>query len=456
MTRLQKGLIGTAIVIVLGSLAGAAVYLKRTPGKSVTVEAIKARDLEALVSASGKIQARTTVNISADTVGRITELAVEEGDRVKKGQFLMQIDPRNQRSAVERGEASLGEARSALEAQRLALTSARENLALARESQRRQRDLWAQQLTTREALDKAENEVKVRESDLREKEQSLATQDQRIRQAQAQLSSAQYDLSKVRIESPLDGIVTRRSIEEGEMVVVGTMNNAGTVLLTIADMSIIEAEVEVDETDIPTVRLGQPAKVTIDAINGQTFVGKVTEIGNSPIQQTGAAAASSQAGQQATNFKVTITLDGQIPEVRPGFTCSAEITTATRAKVLSVPIQAMAVRDLTFDEKGSIIRPLNEEKRRRGTSIGTASAEELPPGQTKKETEGVFVIRDNHAVFLPVKTGIAGDKYFEVLSGLQPGDEVITGPFNSVRDLQDGDQVKREQLQPRGPNAPRT
>jgi len=226
------------------------------------------------------------------------------------------------------------------------------------------------------------------------------------------------------------------------MVVIGTMNNAGTVLLTLADMSVIEAEVEVDETDIPSVQLGQKAKVTIDAITGKTFTGKVTEIGNSPIQ-TGTA--TQQAGQQATNFKVTITLDEQIAEVRPGFTCSAEITTATRKQVLSVPIQAMAVRELTYDDKNNIIRPKKEDAaKRRGTSIGTASAEELPPGQTKKETEGVFVIRGTNTEFLPVKTGIAGDKYFEVLSGLKAGDQVITGPFNSVRDLQDGDLVKVE------------
>ena len=441
MTR-KKWLIGGGALLVVAALVGANFYFKRTPGKTVNVEALKQRDLEATVSASGKIQAHTTVNISSDTVGRVTQLSVQEGDRVKKGQFLMQIDPRNQQTAAERGEAALGEARASLEQQRTAIISARENLTLARENQRRQRELWAQQLTTREQLDSAENVVKVREAELREREQAITTQEQRIRQAQANLGGARFDLSKARIESPLDGIVTRRSIEEGEMVVIGTMNNAGTVLLTLADMSVIEAEVEVDETDIPSVQLGQRAKVTIDAITGKTFMGKVTEIGNSPIQ-TGTAQA--QAGQQATNFKVTITLDDQIVEVRPGFTCSAEITTATRKQVLSVPIQAMAVRELTFDEKNNIIRPKKEDaQKRRGTSIGTASAEELPPGQTKKETEGVFVVRGTNTEFLPVTTGIAGDKYFEVLTGLKAGDQVITGPFNSVRDLQDGDLIKVE------------
>jgi HlyD family secretion protein len=439
----KKLLIGGGVLVLAAALVAANFAFKRAPGKSVNVEALKQRDLEAIVSASGKIQAKRQVNISSDVVGRVTQLAVEEGDRVKQGQFLMQIDPRNQRTAADQREAGVGEARASLEQGRTAIVIARESLTLAREQARRQRELWTQQLTTKEALDQAENTVKLREADLREREQAISTQEQRIRQAQAGLSDAQLNLSKARIESPLDGIVTRRSIEQGEMVVIGTMNNAGTVLLTIADMSVIEAEVEVDETDIPTVQLGQRAKVTIDAITGKEYFGKVTEIGNSPIQ-TGTAAT--QAGQQATNFKVRITLDEQIPEVRPGFTTSAEITTATRKQVLSVPIQAMAMRELTYDDKNNIIRPKKEElQQRRGTSIGTASAEELPPGQTKKETEGVFVIRDTNTEFVPVKTGIAGDKYFEVLSGLKPGDRVITGPLNSVRDLQDGDLIKVEQ-----------
>jgi HlyD family secretion protein len=265
-----------------------------------------------------------------------------------------------------------------------------------------------------------------------------------IRQESAQLSTNQYNLRQVTLIAPFDGIVTRRNIEEGENVVVGTMNNAGTQLLTIADMSIIEAEVEVDETEIPSVQLGQTAKVTIDALPNRTFTGKVTEIGNSPIQVTTAA----QAGQQATNFKVTVTIDGQIPEVRPGFTCSAEITTATRSKALSVPIQAMAVREVIFDEKGQMVREARDPKaRRRPRSVeptAAAASPELKPGQTRKETEGVFVFRNNEAVFVPVKIGIAGDRYFEVLEGLKDGDQVITGPFNSVRNLRDGDEVKLE------------
>jgi HlyD family secretion protein len=440
LTR-KKLLIGVVVLVVVGALVAANMFLKKETGKTVATETIQKRDLEAIVSASGKIQAKTQINISSDTMGRVTELAVEEGQRVKKGQFLMQIDPRQQRTAAERTQASLAGARSLLEETRSAINTARENLNLSRETARRQRELWTQQLTTRDALDRAENEVKIRETQLRQAEQSLSTQEQRIRENQASLSGAQYDLSKARIESPVDGLIVRRNIEQGETVVIGTMNNAGTVLLTVADMSIIEAEVEVDETDIPSVQIGQVAKVRIDALPDRTFSGKVTEVGNSPIQTTTAG----QTGQTATNFKVTIQLDTEIAEVRPGFTCTADITTATRKKVVAVPIQAMAVREVIYDDKGAIVRPPKQEGKKRPSVEPTASAEELKPGQTRKEVEGVFVLRDKNALFLPVKTGIAGDKFFEVLDGLKDGDKVITGPFNSVRDLKDGDLVKQEE-----------
>jgi HlyD family secretion protein len=437
----KKVLIAAGIVVVVGGAVAGNIALKREKGKTVTVEKIQKRDLEAIVSASGKIQARTTVNISADTMGRVTQLAVDEGQRVTKGQFLMQIDPRNQQTAADRTAAGLAAARSQLDQLQNAVAAARENLALSRENLRRTRELWAQQLTTRQALDTAESEVKVREANLRDAEQALSTQSQRIRETQAQVSSAQYDLSRARIESPIDGLVVRRNIEQGETVVIGTMNNAGTVLLQIADMSIIEAEVEVDETDIPFVQIGQPAKIRIDALPDREFTGKVTEVGNSPIVQ----AQAGQTGQTATNFKVTVTIDGQIPEVRPGFTCTADITTATRKQATAVPIQAMAVRELIYDAAGKIVPQPKPDPKAKSDAPRPSATDPLPAGQTRKDTEGVFVIKDKVATFVPVKTGIAGDKYFEVLSGLNPGAEVITGPFNSVRDLKEGDAVKPEE-----------
>src|SRR5205807_5297681 len=199
--------------------------------------------------------------------------------------------------------------------------------------------MWSRQITTREALEKAENDLKAVESALHEREKTASAQAARIAQERAGLESARYDLSKVRIESPIEGIVTRRNIQEGETAVVGTMNNAGTVLLQLADMGVIQAEVEVDETNVPNVQIGQIAKITIDAIADKTFKGHVTEIGNSPIQSTTTGQVA--AGTQATNFKVVVVLDEPVPEVRPGFTCTADITTATRKNVVSVPIPAV-------------------------------------------------------------------------------------------------------------------
>jgi HlyD family secretion protein len=439
LSRNKKIIIGIGIVLVLAAIGYANIRFKRNPGIEVTTESIQKRKLEAIVSASGKIQAKRDVNISADTMGRVVNLAVDEGMHVTKGQFLLQIDPRNLRSAVQRTEASLGAARSQVEQLRASIESAKVAVKQAEDAYTRQQNLWKGGLTTRETLERAENDFKMRQADLRSQEQQLRTQQLRMQSESATAESARYDLSKVRIQSPIDGIITRRNIEEGETVVIGTMNNAGTVLLTIADMSVIEAEVEVDETDIPSVKLGQPAKVTIDALPDQTFTGKVTEIGNSPIQQGTAA----QQSTQATNFKVTVTLDKEIPEVRPGFTCTAEITTAVRDNALSVPIQATTVREVVLDDKGNVVRPPANEKQPRRPSGVTAPAAELKPGQTRKELEGVFVVQNDKAVFTPVKTGIAGEKYFEVLSGVKEGDKVITGPFTSVRSLAEGAQVKQ-------------
>jgi len=437
--------IASAVVLVAAAVIGANVYYKRETGLTVTTEVIKARDLEAIVSASGKIQPKRLVNITAETAGRVVNLAVNEGDRIKMGQFLLQIDPKLLRTRVDSGEASLQVAQASLEQMKQSVETARVQLEQAKQTLARQQGLWKQQLTTRETLERAENDVKTAESTLQERDKSAKAQDSRIMQERASLDSAQYDLSKVRIESPIDGIVTRRNIQEGETAMIGTMNNAGTVLLTLADMSVIQAEVEVDETNIPNVKLGQPAKISVDAIPDRTFRGHVSEIGNSPLQSTTAGTT----GTQATTFKVEVILDEPIPDVRPGFTCTADITTATRKEVTAVPIPSVAVRELTYDAKGQIVKEPVDPKRRRRSSTTTATPTELKPGETRKETEGVFLLREKakKVEFTPLKMGIAGDKYFEVLSGLKPGDQVVTGPYNSVRNIADGDAVKVDNKQ---------
>jgi HlyD family secretion protein len=437
MTR-KRALIILAFVIVGAAVIGANFYLRRQTGVSVNTEALRNRDLESLVSASGKIQPKTQVNISANTTGRVTRLAVQEGERVKAGQFLLEIDPRSLEGQLQRGEASVAAAESSLQQAHTNVEQAKAKLELAQQTLKRQQELWKDGLTTKQDLERAQNDVAVRESDLKARQQDIQTREQQIRQEQAGLATTRYNLNQVILNTPIDGLVTRRNIEQGETAVMGTMNNAGTVLLTIADMSVLDAEVEVDETDIPDVNLGQQAKITIDAIPDRTFKGHVTEIGNSPVQ----AATTQNTGQrQATTFKVKVTLDEPVPDVRPGFTCTAEITTATKSTVVAVPIQALTVREMLFDDKGTLVHE-PPPKKGRNVEPTVSASNEPPPGHTRKETEGVFVVRDGRAVFVPVKIGIAGEKYFEVVSGLKAGDQVITGPFANVRTLADGQEIK--------------
>ena len=401
----------------------------------VDAEPILRRNLQALVSASGTIQPQLTVDISANVMGRVTQLSINEGDRVRAGQFLLQIDPESLQSAVERGEASLEASSSAQEQAKVAVTTALVSLELARDNLERQRELWDLRLVSREIFDQSLSEVQLRETELEAREVDVSTAGQRVNQERATLNSARYDLSELTLVSPIDGIVTRRNIEEGETVVVGTMNNPGTVLLTIADFGILEAELEVDETDIPDVRLGQLAEIEIDALPNRIYRGRVTEIGNSPIQD------STQNASQATNFKVIVTLDEDVPDVRPGFTCTADITTAERMDAVSVPIQATTIREVTVDSQGQIVRATPSDEPSGVTPTVSAATLTAPIGVTQ-EIEGVFLFRDDTVQFTPVVIGIAGERYFETLAGLREGDMVVTGPFNVVRTLDDGSTVR--------------
>ncbi len=434
MSRNKKILIGLVIVAILGAIVYANLTFTRTTGTEVATEKIEKRDLEAIVSASGTIQPIRQVNVGAPAAGEVVELHANEGDIVKAGQFLMQIDPRNLQIQVDSQNASLEAARSSLEETRRSVESAKAALTQSTATFARQEGLMKSGLTSRDAFEAAQNDLAQRQAAVAQGEQSLKTQSTRINQQESLLQNAQYDLSKVRITSPIDGVITKRDVDVGEMVSGNAFQTMA--LLTVADMSVIRAEIEVDETDIPSVTIGQPAKITIDALPDKTFVGKVTEVGNSPI----AAAAGSTT--RATNFKVIVTLVGQVPNVRPGFTCTAIITTATRQKVVAVPIQAMTLREVTLDQEGQMVHEPLPTGRGGAPRRLTTTADALKPGQTRKEVEGVFLIRDGHAVYTPIKTGIAGEKYFEVLDGMKDGDQVITGPFASVRGLKDGDVVK--------------
>ena len=436
----RKLLVGGLVILTGAALVAVNLLFERSDAAEVDVEEIERRDLVAIVSAPGTIQPQLSVDMSASTMGRVTRLAVDEGERVTAGQFLLQIDPENLQAIVNRGEASLEATIAAHQQALVAVETARVNLEIARENLERQADLWSLRLVSREVYEQAVADVELRETELRAREVDVEGAAQRILQERATLDSARYDLTQVTITSPIDGIVTRRNIEEGETVVIGTMNNPGTVLLTIADFSVLEAEIEVDETDIPAVRLGQPVEITIDALPDRTYTGRVTEIGNSPIQNQNAGAGTTQ---EATNFLVVVVVDGFIPGVRPGFTCTAEITTATRTASLAVPIQATTVREVEIDAAGRIVRQSSDSGSGVLSRPASASSEPAAGGSatTREEREGVFVVRQGRAMFVPVATGIAGERYFEALSGLEEGDFVITGPFEVVRNLDDGDPV---------------
>lgn len=434
MTRNKKLIIGAIVLVALAGLAYANLGLTRTTGTTVNTEKIQLRSLEAIVTASGKVQPRRTVKVSNEAVGKILKLLVREGDMVKAGQVLAEIDPTQLQTTVENREASLASVQSQLSQMLTQLDNAKIMLSQSQDTLKRAEAQMTSGLISREQMERAQNDVKTQTANVKSAEQGIQTQRQRIKQEEANLASAQIDFTKVRVYSPLAGVVTQRLIEEGEMARYNVLTG-GTDLLAIADMSAVQAEIEVDETDIPFVRIGQPTKVKIDAIPDQEFPAKVSEVGNSPIT-TGAAASG-----RATNFLVKVLIEGVVPNVRPGFTCTAVITTATRDKAIGVPIQAMTVREMIVDKAGNIVKPPVPASGATPSATPALPAEPKP-GETRKEIEGVFLLKDGHAVFTPVKVGIAGEKYFEVLSGLKENDEVITGPPTTARMLKDGEAVK--------------
>jgi HlyD family secretion protein len=416
MSKKKKIWIAIGGVAVIAIMVIANLSMSRKKATTVESQKVEERELRALVSASGKIRAKTSVDISASTNGKVVKMAVDEGDLVDKGQFLMQIDPTPAEASVRQIEASIAAAKANYE-----LSKA--NLQQAQIEFERQEALFKKNLTSEDLLQKARTTYDV---------QKLQTQaaGQEIQRWQASLASARHELDKVNVHSDIAGIVTKRNIEEGENVFVGAFNNPATVLLTVADLAIIEAEVEVDETDIVTVQVGQEAAVKVDAYPDSSFKGKVTKVGHSPILST----ASGIGQQQATSFEVIVQLIEEIPNVRPGLSCKAEITTGYREKAIAVPIQALTLR------KPSELKPLNPKERKDRLTNGDAATDTTK----EKEIQGAFVIKDGTVQFFEVKTGIAGDRFFEVTSGLQPKDEVVIGPFSALRRLRNDDAVKIE------------
>ncbi len=389
------------ILLFLGAVSAAFfVSSNRSKITEVQTDKVKTQRLVSRVTASGKIEPKRKVDISASIPGKIVRLAVEEGDVVRKDDFLLQIDPTPYQAEVSNAQASLSGARSELD-------SAIASLKQAEQTFKRKARMWDEKsgLISEDEYDRSKTENEVEQA-------RVSSARHQVSQAQARLERAQDDLNKTHVISPMSGVVVRKAVEEGEVAVIGTMNNPGTVLLTVADLSVMEAELEVDETDIGLLDLGQKATVTVDAFPGKKFYGEVTEIGNSPI-------VKGTGSQEATDFKVTVTLVSPGVHLRPGLTADGEITTAVREKCATVPIQALVIRDLS--EKNPALKSKPKEER---------------------EKEGVFLMNQGKAAFREVKTGIMGDMDIEILHGLKGGEEIVTGSYQTLRELKDGDSVK--------------
>lgn len=427
MSRRAKWTLGLAIVVVVGGgLFALTAAKKGSRATEVRLEPVSGRDLVAAVTASGKIEAETKVDISADITGRITQIAVKEGDLVKKGQFLIQIEPDQYLSVVNRLEGQVSQTEASL-------AQARTN----RDQAGRQRDRTLEiqkanaELIARETVEQAVQAFDVAEANLKASQAG-------VDQARAALAEARSNLSKTRLTAPIAGRVVRLAVEEGEVAVPGTFSRETGLLMTIADLSVVLARVQVDETDVVRLHLGDSVSVSIDAFPDTTFIGRVTKISNSAkLSQTGAASGGST--DRAVDFDVEITLDKPPAGIRPDLSSTARIITDTRKQSLSIPIIALTVR--AHEEVP------NEVKSANGAAVGAPAA-----GKKPKDREGVFVVENGIAMFRPVKVGIAGDEHFEVLEGLKAGDTVVAGPYQAVRDLKDSTKV-RQAKEPKGGDA---
>ena len=419
--------IGGAVLLLLVIVVA---NLKRSAGGQVAVQAgeVKKGRITSTVRAPGRVQPETQVKLSANVPGEVKALAVEEGDAVRKGQFLLQIDDAQYRAQVNEATAAIAAARSNL---RLAEASLQQSESLLK----RREALAEKNLVSPEELDQSRTQVSTDRA-------RVDSSREEIQRVQALLQVARDNLRKTRFDSPIAGRVTQLNVEQGEIVITGTMNNPGTVILTVADLSRMKVEADVDETDVATITLGQTAKVKVDALPDTTLTGKVTQIANSPD----ISAAETQ--EQQTNFQVDVEIDNPPPTLRPGMTADVEVQTAARDSVLHVPIQSVVVRtpaDLEPPRKGKKRRGSSAEAKPESTAAERARAAEGAGGKSE-EIRGVFVIAANGTVeFRRVKPGIASDTDFEVLGEVKPGEKVVIGPHRVLRTLKPGQRVKIEE-----------
>jgi HlyD family secretion protein len=411
MSNRTKLIIGSVAAVVLAGVVAGIIRARRQHEVEVREEQVARRDLVAAVTASGKIQPKKKVDISADITGRIIKISVREGDMVTKGQLLLQIDPTVYEANLQRAQAAFSSAGAGA-------AQARSNRDQAERTLKRTQDLHEQNpnLISPEQLEQAQTAFDVAGANLNAAEHQ-------VDQARASVQEARDNLRKTRLVAPIEGRVTRLPVEEGEVAVPSTFSKDIGLLMTISDLSVIQAKVQVDETDVVRLHFADSVEVAIDAFPDTLFLGRVTKISNSSIENPGAPAVSENT--RAVDYHVEVTLDRPPVDVRPDLSATARIITDTRAGVLTIPIIALTVRENT---------PLSTETRPTDTSSVT---------RHRRVTEGVFVVQKGVVTFRPVRVGIAGDEYFEVLDGLKEGEVIAAGPYQAIRDLKDGTRVRK-------------
>jgi HlyD family secretion protein len=453
----KKIAIGVGAVVVLAIIVTATVHQSGKNVVTVQTGKVQRQDLSSVVSASGEIKPKTYVNIGANAYGKITNLYVKEGDHVKRDQLLAQLENVQSTADVSAGQASVQAAETDALAAAAALNTSDADLQRAQADYDRNKldwaraqDLFKDGLISKSDFDSRRNAWATADSGLVQARARVAqakaqkdSADRHVSQARANLTRVADVLQKTTYSAPYDGVITNLPVREGESVVIGIQNALGSTLMTLADMSVITAEVKVDETDIVNVRLGQPAEVTIDAIPKKIFHGTVSEIGDNAIVRSTGVATSQQstASEEAKDFKVVVTVTDPPQDLRPGLSTTAKITTASRSGVLSIPIQALSARSKA---------QLEQEKSTPGSVHAAAPApKETASKKDQQDIQGVFVIRNKKAEFVPVTTGITGTSDIEVLDGLKDGDEVITGSYKILRTLRSGSSVKIDNSVPK-------
>ncbi len=441
------------IVLVCAAVVGLTVYRSNSDAQKVLTAKVTRENLASIVSGTGEIKPKNYVNVGATAFGPITHLYVKEGDRVKKGEVLAVIENVPQTSAVGAQKASIGSAQRDIAADIAAqkvgeanVEHAKADLEQKQLDYKRAQELYKDALIAKQDFDAKKAAYDISLATLAQDQASIDQAEAQTASARGKLSSAQQTLlgdvdayNKSMSVAPFDGIVTNLPMREGETAVEGIQNAEGSTLMTLGDMSVVTAEVKVDETDITGVQLGQPADVTVDALSGKVFKGHVTEVGDQALlRSTGVSTSQSTTGsEEAKDFKVVVTLDNPSAELRPGLSATAKITTAHKDNVIALPLQALTMEVPDSGQKKGAHKV--------NASLSSAAPKGAP-------VQGVFVLRKEgrklRAVFVPVQTGITGASDIEVTSGVQPGDEIVVGPYRVLRTLKNDAVVKRDTTPP--------